>query len=113
MDPVMNCGSCARLESTEINVCRGCGPEYTKWKALEMNETPPSAETQVGGKHYLRAIQPFDIVKVWGLGFYRGNVIKYVLRCMAKNGKEDLMKARHYLDYCIENFEDLEQIDAF
>jgi hypothetical protein len=36
------------------------------------------------------------------VGFLRGNVIKYVARCDAKGGVEDLRKARHYLDKLIE-----------
>ncbi|MCL8298401.1 DUF3310 domain-containing protein [Pseudomonas mosselii] len=79
----------------------------------DKSEAPASQLTQVGGTHYLRSIQPFDIIKAWELGFFRGNVVKYVLRCTAKNEKEDLMKARHYLDHCIENYEDLKASGAF
>jgi hypothetical protein len=90
----------------------GCGPNYELWTEINMQEnnsldSQSAAVVQVGGTHYLRPIQPFDIVKVWGLGFFRGNVIKYVLRCLDKNGKEDLRKARHYIDYCIENYDEL------
>jgi hypothetical protein len=35
------------------------------------------------------------------LGFCEGNVVKYVCRHKAKNGKEDLLKARWYLDRLI------------
>ncbi|WP_081272918.1 DUF3310 domain-containing protein [Pseudomonas putida] len=76
-------------------------------EAVEAAVTPERDSVQIGGSHYLKSIQPFDIVRVWGLGFFRGNVVKYVLRCLDKNGKEDLMKARHYLDVCIENYEEL------
>ena len=71
------------------------------------HQAPQSQLTQIGGTHYLKSIQPFDIIKSWRLGFFRGNIIKYVLRCLDKNEKEDLLKARHYLDHCIENYEDL------
>ena len=60
---------------------------------------------QVGGSHYLKAIQPWDIIRAWGLGFHRGNILKYVLRAPLKNGKEDLEKAKHYLDYLIANYD--------
>lgn len=36
-------------------------------------------------------------------GFMVGNVIKYVVRFPAKNGVEDLRKARTYLDRLIES----------
>lgn len=64
---------------------------------------------QVGGSHYLKAIQPWDIIRAWGLGFHRGNIIKYVLRSPGKNGKEDLEKAKHYLEYLIANYDDLKK----
>jgi hypothetical protein len=35
------------------------------------------------------------------LGFCEGNIVKYVCRHKAKNGKEDLLKARWYLDRLI------------
>lgn len=59
---------------------------------------------QVGGSHYQKgSIQPWDIIDAWGLDFYEGNVIKYLLRWKHKDGVEDLKKARHYLDKLIEN----------
>lgn len=44
------------------------------------------------------ALQPFDIIDAFGLGFYDGNVCKYVLRYKLTSHREDLEKARHYLD---------------
>lgn len=64
---------------------------------------------QVGGSHYLKAIQPWDIIRAWSLGFHRGNIMKYILRAPSKNGKEDLEKAKHYLDYLIANYDDLKK----
>lgn len=52
--------------------------------------------------HYTRfAIQPITFISENRLGFLAGNVIKYVCRHDAKNGLEDLMKARRYLDELI------------
>jgi hypothetical protein len=59
-------------------------------------------ETQVGGDHYKdNEIQVWDAIHDWGLGYFSGNVIKYVARHRKKNGVEDLKKARHYLDKLI------------
>ena len=62
---------------------------------------------QVGGDHYRRhKIQPWDIVKEYGLCFFAGNALKYLLR--KKPGVpriEDLKKCRHYLDMMIEHEE--------
>jgi len=59
--------------------------------------------TQVGGDHYRAfAIQPTEFIHRNGLGFIEGNIIKYVCRHKAKNGRQDLEKARHYLSMLIE-----------
>jgi DNA-binding CsgD family transcriptional regulator len=59
-------------------------------------------EVQVGGDHYKdNTIQVWDAIHDWGLGYFSGNVVKYVARHQKKNGVEDLKKARHYLDKLI------------
>ena len=59
-------------------------------------------EVQVGGAHYKdNEIQVWDAIHDWGLGYFSGNVVKYVARHQKKNGLEDLKKARHYLDKLI------------
>jgi hypothetical protein len=61
---------------------------------------------QIGGDHYRsRAIQPIQFILANGLGFCEGNVIKYVTRWKDKGGLDDLKKARHYLDFLIEQEE--------
>lgn len=58
---------------------------------------------QLGGTHYIdRAIQPWDYIAANNLGFFEGNVVKYVTRWQDKGGVADLEKARHYLDKLIE-----------
>jgi len=59
---------------------------------------------QVGGEHYKKfKIQPWDIIDEYGLSFYAGNALKYLLRAGNKGAKvEDLRKCRHYLDKLIE-----------
>jgi len=77
--------------------------------AMAMEQIPvpsPTANTpdevQVGGDHYKdNTIQVWDAIHDWGLGYFSGNVIKYVARHQKKNGLEDLKKARHYLDKLI------------
>lgn len=61
---------------------------------------------QVGGDHYKRAHQPWEIIEEWELDYWAGNVVKYILRYKYKNGVEDLEKARHYLDYLIQKEKD-------
>lgn len=60
-------------------------------------------DTQVGGSHYKQQqMQPWDYIAANNLGFFEGNVVKYVTRWRGKGGVEDLRKARHYLDKLIE-----------
>jgi hypothetical protein len=61
------------------------------------------SDTQVGGSHYSEfAIQPSEFIHKNGLGFLEGNIVKYVCRHAKKNGRQDLEKARHYIDLLIE-----------
>jgi Protein of unknwon function (DUF3310) len=58
---------------------------------------------QVGGGHYQnKAIQPWDYIVSNRLGYLEGNVVKYVSRWQEKGGRQDLEKARHYLDKLLE-----------
>lgn len=60
-------------------------------------------ENQVGGVHYrTKPIQPWDYIAANNIGFFEGNIIRYVSRWREKNGVEDLRKARHYIDKLIE-----------
>lgn len=60
-------------------------------------------DTQVGGQHYkAKTIQPWDYIAANGLGYFEGNIVKYVSRWRHKGGLDDLRKARHYLDKLIE-----------
>ena len=61
---------------------------------------------QIGGTHYRdKAIQPIEYILANDLGFCEGNIIKYVSRYKDKNGLEDLKKAKHYLEFLIEEVE--------
>ena len=58
---------------------------------------------QVGGNHYKSmAIQPSEFINKNNLPFAEGNAIKYLCRHKQKNQKEDLLKAKHYIDMAIE-----------
>jgi len=71
---------------------------------VELIETPQDAlDVQVGGDHYKSlAIQPVEYIHANKIGYFEGNVIKYVTRWRAKNGVADLEKAKHYIDLLIE-----------
>lgn len=55
--------------------------------------------------HYQFEIQPVEYIMKNGLGFCEGNVVKYISRWKLKNGREDLLKARHYIDILLSAFD--------
>tara|TARA_R100001463_G_scaffold100633_1_gene155117 strand:- start:3 stop:425 length:423 start_codon:yes stop_codon:yes gene_type:complete len=52
-------------------------------------------------KHYQGDIEPLDFIFAQNLGWCEANVVKYVTRWKRKNGVQDLMKAKFYLEYLI------------
>jgi len=61
-------------------------------------------DIQIGGDHYKdMAIQPVEFILANHLGYCEGNVVKYVCRWQQKNGKQDLEKARHYIDLLLDS----------
>lgn len=61
-------------------------------------------DTQIGGDHYKTfAIQPLEFFYVNQIPAVEASICKYVLRHGAKNGAEDLRKARHLIDFLLEN----------
>jgi len=60
-------------------------------------------DKQVAGTHYKnKGVQPWDYIAANNIGYFEGNIIKYVSRWKDKGGVQDLEKARHYLDKLIE-----------
>lgn len=59
-------------------------------------------QSQVGGSHYKDLkIQPIEFIHANNIPFCEANAIKYLCRHRNKNGKQDLLKARHYIDLLI------------
>ena len=84
-------------ESDEECVLPIYGVSYVADKPMETPE------------HYKMAITPIEFIEKNQLGFSVGNVIKYVCRYKHKNGKEDLLKAKHYIDLILQyEYPDLE-----
>nr|DAS38012.1 MAG TPA: nucelotide kinase [Caudoviricetes sp.] len=86
--------------------------QYPLHSHVEQSAEPampsPASVRQVGGTHYEdMAVQPWDAMESWMSpeafqGHLRACAIKYLARCDAKGGLEDLKKAKHYLDKLIE-----------
>lgn len=59
-----------------------------------VNRPPDHYKTETGA-------QPFDVIDMFGLDFYEGNAVKYILRWRKKGGIDDLRKAQHYIEEII------------
>jgi hypothetical protein len=60
-------------------------------------------DVQVQGDHYKKLkIQPVTYIHANGLGYFEGNVIKYITRWRDKGGNADLLKAKHYIELLLE-----------
>ncbi len=58
---------------------------------------------QAGGDHYKGvAIQPIEFILANNIPWCEANAIKYIWRHRKKNGKEDILKAIHYLQILLE-----------
>jgi hypothetical protein len=66
--------------------------------------SPTANEQQVGGTHYNTPIQHWDFVTQNGIPYLEAVAIKYVFRHASKGGKEDLLKAKHFIDKIIETY---------
>ena len=79
--------------------------EKAKEKGQNRPPTKPKSalDVQEGGDHYKdEKIQPVEYIHANNIPYLEGNVIKYVVRHKKKNGRRDLLKARHYIDLLIE-----------
>ena len=63
-------------------------------------------ENKTKPTYYGLAIDVIDFCQKNNLDFMQGNVIKYVTRYKEKNGLEDLLKAKEYIDRMIKEMED-------
>ena len=68
---------------------------------------------EIAGTHYKEyKMQPIELIVACKWDFIQGNIAKYLLRAIHKNGQEDIDKAVHYcelgrqlqlVDECIDN----------
>lgn len=76
------------------------------WVCLQCALKPVSPPDVKQQKHYTQfKIQPITFIEANGLSYSQGNVIKYVCRYKEKNGLQDLLKAKNYIDYLIQGLE--------
>lgn len=84
---------CDTCETVNHCMTHGCIPKV-KLSALDI---------QISGDHYKdMPIQPAQYIHANAMGYFEGNVVKYVSRWRKKNGIADLEKAKHYIDLLIQ-----------
>lgn len=79
-----------------------------RWVDLVAVYPKAEADTrQVGGDHYATMkIRPWEVIDALGLDYYRGTALAYLMRAGRKGpALEDLKKAKHLIEKCIENEE--------
>jgi hypothetical protein len=81
-------------------ICLACRPELHKLQGIPVN-------TDVAHQHHYTQfkIQPITFIQANGLSYIQGNVVKYVCRYKEKDGLKDLLKAKNYIDYLIQELE--------
>jgi len=107
------CASCfheeKELDDEPCDVCN----KYSHWVAIDVFKNIDNhgeamvarnaLDVQVAGSQYKKHdIQPVEYIHTNKIGYYEGNVIKYVTRWRDKGGIADLEKAKHYIDLLIE-----------
>lgn len=76
-------------------------PDYSAKPVTTIFKT--EAGNSVNPEHYTKLkIEPWDYIQANDLGYFEGNIVKYVSRYKNKGGREDLLKARTYLDKLLE-----------
>jgi len=85
-----------KLNSNTSNSVEDCGQASN----IHIN----ARDKQVGGGHYNKyEVQVWDIILMYKLDFFEGNMLKYLLRTKGDR-KEDLLKLKHYLDKKLEGY---------
>jgi len=91
-----------RDDAVEARIC--C--EHADTDSVPVNVRPSYYDGKTG-------MQPFDVIDEFGLDFYEGNCVKYLVRWRKKNGLEDLRKARAYLNRIIDRAEQAGPAEPF
>ncbi len=65
-----------------------------------------ASDRQVGGTHYKdMKIQPSHYIRANNLGWYEGNIVKYISRHSTKGGRIDVEKVIHYAELLLEEYD--------
>tara|TARA_X000001382_G_scaffold67151_1_gene46656 strand:+ start:3984 stop:4184 length:201 start_codon:yes stop_codon:yes gene_type:complete len=59
---------------------------------------------KINPKYYKKNIEVADFIEEYEMNYFEGNCIKYICRYKEKNGLEDLLKAKWYLERLIKKY---------
>ena len=66
---------------------------------IERVTEKPTEQPSKAPEHYSKcAIEPIEYIYANKLGFFEGNIVKYITRWREKGGVEDLKKVIHYVE---------------
>lgn len=68
---------------------------------FEMDLDGDPLKKQVGGAHYVSGYQHVEFCQHHRIPWCESAALKYILRHRRKNGKEDLEKAKHYVEFVV------------
>lgn len=90
-----------------VKLQEGSGIYWREDRFALYTEEPPTVTDPVNRPHHYARfkIEPIHFIMENNLPFWVGNVVKYTLRYDAKDGLQDLKKARRYLDMQIKKME--------
>ena len=98
----LECHLNIKSEDLKAIAARSANIDASACSTIEFITGKPVTFNQVGGNHYRKyKIPPVEFIMKNNVPYAEGNVIKYVMRFRDKNGLEDLLKARQYLDMLI------------
>ena len=63
------------------------------------------SDGKINPTYYRESIEVTDFIIEYEMGFLEGNIVKYIARYKNKNGLEDLMKSKWYLEKLIKKEE--------
>lgn len=86
--------------------CAECGkwmsPDGPATEAPDLDNLPTDPDPTDPDHYKGEGMQVWEVIDAFGLDYYEGNVLKYLLRWRKKGGVEDLSKAQTYLDRIID-----------
>ncbi len=77
-----------------------------------VTQKPSALSRMEGGSYYKLPIQPVTFAMTMGYDFCAASILKYLTRHRQKNGRQDILKARHFLELRAEIIRD-QTLDRF